>query len=104
MKYHPDVETFGLRPIIMLASGGVFCYFAAITLSLRVYARIYLTKAFGKDDWVLLLAFVSQIQVHPVIGTHSPLTTHLPGCLRSELRRLPKNGRNRNNPRRCKAG
>lgn len=42
------------------AVGIGFLAFAYISMALRSYVRVFLVKAFGLDDWMMLLALVSQ--------------------------------------------
>ncbi|KAG2162179.1 hypothetical protein JADG_001918 [Aureobasidium aubasidani] len=54
---HPDVDEFGLDPISTIVVGGVMLLLTGIALSMRVYVRGFLIKAFGWDDRLLIIAF-----------------------------------------------
>ncbi|KAG9650842.1 hypothetical protein KCU98_g14905, partial [Aureobasidium melanogenum] len=54
---HRDVEEFGLDPISTIVVGAVMFVLTGLALSLRVYVRGALIKAFGWDDRLLCFAF-----------------------------------------------
>jgi hypothetical protein len=55
---HPDVDQYGLDPISTIVVGTAMFLLTAIALSMRVYVRGFLIKAFGWDDTLLLVAFL----------------------------------------------
>lgn len=51
----------------LLAVNIVFCSLTGIIVLLRCYTRVFIVKAFGTDDWIMLLAMV-YIPLLEVIG------------------------------------
>jgi hypothetical protein len=47
-------------PSRFIIAGAVCLTVSAITLSARMYVRLFMIRAFGVDDLLLLLAFVSE--------------------------------------------
>lgn len=46
-------------PTLMAQSGTIFGFSAAV-VTLRIYVRLAMVKAFGKDDFFMLIAMVSK--------------------------------------------
>lgn len=45
----------------LYASAAILLFFATVTTALRCYARIVLVKAFGPDDYLMLVTLVSSL-------------------------------------------
>lgn len=58
----PEVKEYGLKPLAILLVPPPFLLISAIALSLRIYVRGFMIKAFGWDDILLCAAFVSSIR------------------------------------------
>jgi len=54
----PDVATFGLEPYWFIIFPVVLWVLASIFIALRVYVRVWMIRAPGIDDYVLLAAYV----------------------------------------------
>lgn len=54
-----EIKLYELKPDVYIYLPIVMFILVLISLLLRVYTRAILIKAFGLDDWLLLLAFVS---------------------------------------------
>lgn len=58
---NPEVAIFGLQPITFIAVASVFMILSAIAVSLRIWVRGIMLRAFGWDDGFLLLALVRRL-------------------------------------------
>ncbi|KAF2130943.1 hypothetical protein P153DRAFT_384158 [Dothidotthia symphoricarpi CBS 119687] len=73
----PEDIAFTNAPTLMSQSGTIFAFSAAIVL-LRMYVRLAMLKAFGKDDWFMLIAMIMStttfvayaLQVNFGLGKH----------------------------------
>lgn len=57
---NPDYLAFTNAPTLLLQAGILFGVTALIVL-LRCYVRVVMLRSFGKDDWIMLLAFAFAI-------------------------------------------
>lgn len=55
----PEVKEYGLKPLAILIVPAPFLLLSTIALSLRLYVRGFMIKAFGWDDILLCVAYVS---------------------------------------------
>jgi len=56
----PDVEQYGLKPETLIAVSSIFIIFTTLAIGLRLYVRVFMIKFFGRDDAMLLFAYVSR--------------------------------------------
>jgi len=47
-----------IHPVVFIVVPVIFLVFTMISVSLRIYVRTILTKAYGYDDWALIFALV----------------------------------------------
>ncbi|KAF4548240.1 Hypothetical protein D9617_30g011450 [Elsinoe fawcettii] len=53
-----EIKYFNLEPDWFIILTSILIVLVTICLSLRVYVRGFLIRAFGKDDWVLITAYI----------------------------------------------
>lgn len=67
-----ETLAFNLHPELITVVPLVFLCLTALAVSLRLYVRGYMLRAFGLDDWILLFAWVSDafhLRDPPVLET-----------------------------------
>jgi hypothetical protein len=54
--------------IALFASASAFLFFAWLTMSLRMYVRITMIKAVGVDDYLIIAALVSILNIDGMVA------------------------------------
>lgn len=54
----------------LFASTGILLALATITTALRCVARLYVVRAFGLDDWLMIITLVTHLFLHETIALH----------------------------------
>lgn len=78
---------FQIHKYLIISVAPIAAVLVTLALSLRVYVRAVLIKAFGVDDWLLVAAYV-RVDFTPIL--HKPNPNRSLDCSPGRLGRLPR--------------
>ena len=58
MSAHEEIVQYGLQPEAFIVMASVFLALSTVVVGLRIYVRGFMTRAWGLDDTLLVLAWV----------------------------------------------